>query len=125
MLATMRDHTKLRVWQSSHLLALEIYRVTRTFPIEEKFGLAAQLRRASVSVGSNITEGAARSSRAEYGRFLDIAKGSASECSYQITLAHDLGYLSAEDHARLISTANRVRQQLESLRRRVLAETGG
>jgi four helix bundle protein len=118
----MRDHTKLRVWSMSRQLALEIYRATGGFPATERYGLAAQLRRAAVSVGSNITEGAARSSRSEYARFLDIAKSSASECAYQILLARDLGFISETDYARMHGLAVGLRQKLEALRTRVLEE---
>ena len=89
----MRDHTKLRAFELADQLAVAIYTATRTFPREEMFGLTAQLRRAAVSIASNIVEGSARSSEAEYLHFLDTAYGSAREVEYQLGLAARLGLL--------------------------------
>jgi four helix bundle protein len=90
----MRDHNKLRAFQLADELAMEIYRATATFPRREMFGLVAQMRRAAVSVPSNIVEGCARHTRNEYLRFLDMAFGSTKELGYQIGLASRLGYVS-------------------------------
>ena len=89
----MRDHRKLIAFQLADALALKVYRSTRDFPKEETYGLAIQLRRSIVSVASNIAEGSARNGEADFFRFLDIAQGSAREASYQLSLAHRLGYL--------------------------------
>ena len=88
----MRDHKKLRAFELADALVLNVYRATRGFPDDEKFGLTSQLRRAAISIASNIVEGAARSSRPEYVRFLEIAYGSAKEVEYQISIAERLGY---------------------------------
>lgn len=90
----MRDHRNLRAFQLADELALLVYRETVGFPKEELFGLTAQIRRAAVSVASNIAEGCGRSSDADFLRFLDMANGSLRELQYQISLAHRLGYLT-------------------------------
>ncbi len=88
----MRDHTKLRAFELADEVAVLIYRATRGFPKEEIYGLASQMRRAAVSVPSNIVEGCARESQVEYLRFLEIAFGSLRELHYQFGLAMRLGY---------------------------------
>lgn len=90
----MRDHTKLRAFELADQVALAIYKCTATFPREEQFGLTSQMRRAAVSVPSNIVEGCARDTGADYVRFLDIAFGSLRELDYQVSLAYRLGYVS-------------------------------
>ena len=90
----MRDHTKLRAFELADKLAIAIYKSTADFPRDEQFGLTAQMRRAAISVPSNIVEGCARNSSADYLRFLDMAFGSLRELEYQASLAHRLGYLS-------------------------------
>jgi four helix bundle protein len=88
----MRDHSKLKAFELADKMALLIYEKTRSFPKEEMFGLTSQMRRAAVSVPSNIVEGCARESQAEYVRFLEIAYGSLRELHYQFSLADRLGY---------------------------------
>ena|SRR5690348_3576883 len=83
-------HYGLEVWQEAMRLAREIYRASAHFPADERFGLTAQIRRAAVSVASNIAEGAGRGSKAEYSRFLLIARGSLMELDTQLWLARDL-----------------------------------
>jgi four helix bundle protein len=91
-----KRHQKLDVWRDAMTLVEVIYRLTAAFPSDEKFGLTAQLRRAAVSVPSNIAEGAARTSRTEYVRFLSIARGSLAEIDTQIEIARRLGYLPSD-----------------------------
>ena len=93
----MRDHTKLRAFELDDEAALLIYRVTREFPKEEMYGLTSQMRRAAVSVPSNIVEGCARESQTEYLRFLQIAFGSLREVHYQLGPSKRLGY--SDEHA--------------------------
>ena len=90
----MRDHTKLRAFHLADELALSIYQNTHRFPAEERFGLTSQMRRAAVSVASNIVEGCARTTEVEYVRFLEMAYGAARELEYQVTLATRLNYLN-------------------------------
>ena len=87
-----RNHKDLRVWQSAMLLVEDIYRLTSTFPKEEQFGLSSQMRRAAISVPSNIAEGSARSGTKELLYFLGVATGSLAELDTQLDLAHRLQY---------------------------------
>ena len=88
----MRDHTKLRAFEIADNIVMEVYRVTRGFPKEELFGLTSQVRRAAMSIASNIVEGCARNSEGDYLRFLDMSYGSAKELEYQLSVADRLGY---------------------------------
>jgi four helix bundle protein len=97
----MRDHTKLKAFALADRLALAVYQQTAGFPRAEIFGLTAQLRRGAVSVPSNIVEGCARHSEADYVHFLDIAYASSREVEYQLSLAVRLGYLAADVHREL------------------------
>ena len=93
----MRDHTKLRAFELADELAMLVYQLTAEFPKEELFGLTSQIRRAAVSVASNIVEGCARDSEADYPRFLNMAFGSLRELHYQLNLSKRLGLLPNED----------------------------
>ena len=117
----MRDHTKLRAFELADQMALQVYRNTASFPKEEMFGLTSQIRRAAVSVASNIVEGSARFSEPEYIRYLEIAYGSAREVEYQIGLSYRLGFLPDLTYADLSSlsteTAKVINGLLKALRR--------
>ncbi len=93
----MRDHTKLRAFELADEVAVLVYRVTAGFPREELYGLTSQMRRAAVSVPSNIVEGCARDSQADYPRFLYIAFGPLKELHYQLSLSKRLGFLRNQD----------------------------
>ncbi|MFH1268393.1 MAG: four helix bundle protein [Planctomycetota bacterium] len=111
----MRDHARLRAFQLADELALLVYQETSTFPREEVFGLRAQLRRSAVSVASNIVEGCARRTQADYLHFLDIAFGSFRELEYQVSLAHRLGYLKAAGYALLHAKCSETSKILAAL----------
>ena len=111
----MRDHTKLRAFELADQFALLVYKHTATFPCDEQFGLTSQLRRAAVSIPSNIVEGCTRPTQSDYLKFLDIAYGSASEAKYQLSLAFRLGYLNAESNNLLASYADEPPRVLSGL----------
>ena len=110
-----RDHRKLRVFHDAHRLTLAIYQHTRDFPRDEWFGLRAQMRRAAISVPSNLVEGNARSGERDYLRFLNVALGSACEVKYLATLASELGYVSAGESSALTKQSDVVVRQLQRL----------
>lgn len=87
---------KLEAWKASHQLTLCVYQVTKLMPQGERFGLTSQMRRAAVSIASNIVEGSMRHGKQEYRRFVGMAVGSFNELRYQIRLCEELGYLPAE-----------------------------
>src|SRR5689334_12235813 len=97
----MSDFKKLRVWQQTHEITLEVYQQTHSFPRAELYGLVAQIRRSCVSIGSNIAEGCGRAGETEKARFLTIALGSLSELEYQVLISHDLGYLGDDAFTKL------------------------
>ena len=112
----MFDNTdKLLVWQRAHSLVLKIYEVTNTFPKEEIWGLTSQIRRATVSVPSNIVEGKARGSRNDFKRFLLIARGSLEEVKYQSLLAKELKYMNDEQYEELTAMIDNVGRLLGGL----------
>jgi four helix bundle protein len=96
-------------------MTLDVYNSTRQFPKEELYGLTSQLRRSAASVGANIAEGSGRRSNNEICRFLQIARGSASEAEYHILLARDLKFLREEDFHRLSRQADEVQRMLTAL----------
>ena len=111
----MQDFRKLEVLQIAHAMTLAIYRRTRTFPEDERFGLTSQLRRSSSSIGANLAEGCGRGSDTDFARFVQIAMGSASEAEYHLLLARDLRYLQEDTHHDLEDQAQQVKRMLASL----------
>ena len=112
----MRNFRNLDVWHDGHAFVLRIYEVTKSFPSRERFGLTSQLRRAAVSIPSNIAEGTGRDSDRDFGRFVDIALGSVAECDCELRLARDLEYLGEGDFIELAERADALRRKLFRLR---------
>lgn len=111
----MQSTGNLAVSRHARTVACEVYRVTQAFPGQERFGLTAQMRRAAVSIGSNIAEGCGRHGDRELVAFLQIAMGSASELKFQIELAIALAFTSAESARRLCEELNRLMRMLSRL----------
>jgi four helix bundle protein len=118
----VRDFHDLKVWVKAHELVLAVYRASAGFPQEEIYGLTAQLRRAAVSIAANIAEGCGRSTETEFGRFLQIAMGSASETQYHLLLARGLKFLKTADHQHLEERVTEVKRMLASLIQRLRAK---
>jgi len=114
-----QSYKDLIVWQKGILLAKNIYTLTRRFPSEEKFGLVTQMRRAAVSVPSNIAEGQARHTSGEFIQFISNAEGSVAELETQLEIAFDLMYCTPAQKESLLLLAEEVRKMLNSLRRRL------
>lgn len=115
----MKDFRELKVWQKAHRLVLEVYRFSKGYPSDERFGLTNQIRRAAVSISSNISEGCGRDGDAELARFLQIAMGSACEVEYQLLLSRDLGYLDCESHDHLNDSIVEVKRMFAGFLRRL------
>jgi four helix bundle protein len=111
----MRNYKDLVVWEKAHRLTLVVYKSTRAFPKEEKFGLTSQMRRASASIAANLAEGCGRRSDGEMGRFIQIAMGSGAELSYQLLLAQDLGLLEKTMFDGMDSDLSEIMRMMSSL----------
>jgi four helix bundle protein len=111
----MKTHRDLKVWSNSIDLVTRVYKFTNNFPKEELFGITSQIRRAAVSIPSNIAEGAARTSKKEFNKFLSIALGSASELETQILISKNLDYLTAENFEILIDELTIIQKMIHGL----------
>src|SRR6266496_901937 len=112
----MEGHRDLQVWQKAMQCVTDIYRETAVFPRSEVYGLTNQVRRAAVSVPSNIAEGCGRSSKKEFAQFLSHARGSLLEVETQLEIAKNLGYLSDKSASELLSKTNEIGRMLNGLR---------
>ena len=117
----MQSFRKMVVWQRSHALAVRIYVLTRSFPPEERFGLALQMRRSSSSVPTNLAEGSRAVTSKQFAQFVHIAHGSIGELDYQVELARDIGLLEATIAASLASECDEIGRMLWGLRKSVRA----
>ena len=118
-MAKSSSYRDLRIWQEAVDLGLAIYRATMAFPKHELYGLTSQMRRAAVSVSSNIAEGKGHSSDGDFGRFLFHARGSLLELQTQIVIAQGLAYLTAEQAATLVRTTDNLGRGLNGLIQKV------
>ena len=116
----MFNFEKLETWQKAILFADLVYRLTRAFPDEERFGLTSQMRRAAVSISSNIAEGSARHSRQDYARFVEIAAGSLFEVVSQSFIGRNQGFLGEADFKAIYSAADKQSRMLTGLREYLL-----
>ena len=117
----MQHFSELKVLQKSHALVLNLYRLTTRFPADERFGLTSQLRRAAVSIPTNIAEGAKRLGRQDYARFLNIAEGSLSETEVLLMLSSELGYLQPRETEMPLAEISEIARMLYALRCKVEA----
>ena len=111
---------KLDVWQEAIQFARVIYKITKKFPERERFGLIDQMRRAAVSISSNIAEGSSRTSRTNFARFVEIATGSLFEVVSQTKIAVNQGYLSQSDYTQIATAAEKQCRMLSGLRRSLI-----
>src|SRR6267378_7562468 len=119
MEVAMQPFRKLVVWQNAHRLALNLYRITKTFPTDERYGLTSQIRRSAASICANIAEGCGRQTRREFARFAYISLGSASELEYHLLLAADLGFLAADTYSHVAKSVIQVKRMLGGLIRKL------
>ena len=121
----MRDFKQLKVWQKSHNLTLQVYKVTKTFPREETYGLVSQIRRSCSSIPANIAEGCGRGGDTEFARFLQIAMGSATELEYHMLLSRDLGLIAPTTFESLNDEVTQIKRMLTTFIQRVRARIIG
>jgi four helix bundle protein len=118
----MFNFEKLDAWRKAIELADLVYQTTRSFPADERFGLTNQIRRAAVSISSNLAEGCSRSSRQDYARFVEIATGSAFEAAAQSVIARNQGYLPQADFVAIQNSALEITRMLSGLRQSLLRD---
>ena len=122
MFEPSKSFTDLIVWQKAHEFVLEVYKVTRDYPMEERFALCSQFQRAAVSIPANIAEGYKKLSKADKLRFLNISQGSLEECRYYNILSRDLSYISVKTNNELTGTLEEVSKLLNSYIRGVMSK---
>lgn len=115
----MIDYRNYKVWQKSHQLVIDIYKLTETFPKNEQFNLVSQINRAAVSVPTNIAEGCGRETQKELIRFLYISSGSSHELEYLILLSKDLNFIKEEEYNRISNEIIEIKKMLASLIRKI------
>jgi four helix bundle protein len=116
-----KNFTELKVWQKAHELVLSVYKITKSFPDDERFGLISQIRRSSVSVAANIVEGHKRKSDKDFAHFLNIAEGSLEETKYYTLLSRDLKYTDNIEYADLSEISDETGKMLKGLYKKLIA----
>ena len=119
----MRNYKNYTVWKEGHFLVLDIYKLTNNFPKEELFGITSQIRRAIVSVPTNIAEGCGRDSDKDFNRFLIISHGSATEVEYLLFLSYELNYITIDRYNKLNDKVVVLRKQLNKLITKIKANS--
>jgi four helix bundle protein len=114
-MAKIESVEELVVFKRAHQLTLRIYQISGKFPVDEKFGLVSQMRRAAASIATNLIEGSYRLNRPEYRQFVGIARGSSGELKYHVLLAKDLGYLKESDYTALRAELDEISKMLMGL----------
>lgn len=116
----MKTFRDLKVWEKAHKLVLEIYKITKEFPREERFGLISQLRRSASSIPTNIVEGFKRKGNRDYAHFLNLADASLEETKYHIILSKDLGYIKTEEFNKVNDMCDEVGKMLYGLQKNLI-----
>lgn len=111
----IKHFRQLETWQEAHKLVLRVYQITCEFPIDERYGLTAQMRRAAVSIAANIAEGFKRRGTRDKARFYNISESSLEEVKYYLLLSRDLEYITSDSYAKLMSQADSVGRLLNGL----------
>ena len=115
----MADYKTLRVWQKSTAFCIKLYTTTNSFPKDEQFGITSQLRRAAVSIPSNIVEGSQRSTDKSYASFLRISLGSGAEIETQLYIVKELGYITEKEYSGLVDDLSEVMRMLSMFIKKV------
>ena len=115
----MRDFKKYDIWKLSHVFTLKIYELSNSYPNNEIYGIVSQIRRASSSIPTNISEGCGRTSDAEFNRFLTIALGSASEVEYLLILSKDLNFINEKSFIELNEEINIIKRKIYTLKQKL------
>lgn len=118
----MKDFRTLKVWEKAHSLVLQVYTSTKSFPKEELYVLTSQIRRAALSIPTNIAEGCGRGSNADFNRFLQISFGSATETEYLLLVSKELEYIKSQHYERLNNNIEEIKKMLSSLMQKISKE---
>lgn len=113
---SMRDFRKLTVWQEAIQLSTEVYRITESFPKEERYGIVSQMQRCSVSIASNIAEGCSKKSPAHFAHYIEIAIGSAFELETQLIISNNMKFLGSTSYEKVLQSLNILEKRLNALR---------